>query len=1365
MVDEAPRLCFTCHPGEDGWAGVLARQQLGRHSESRGRIATSTSDGAGGTSDCPGTGSADLTGCTGRRSEHGVTGGSANSPRGSRSHALGAVAAAVAAAVSGPHSVNAETPAAVPVSVRRSSKFSPSRPSMVGLAGPVTPSNFCSPGIAVAFNFVQTFSGETAHTRLLTHLQAVSKRPDSIRAPAGPSESDDVVGLLRQSGVVGYAKDMTKWDWNAIAQLINAFVRDPRRLTQVLGTKFFKRLLRFFAPRNDSGLGTYPWKSDHLPLARLGFLTLSVVLTNPLARQQHLVGHTLPLELAAMLSQELTDGHAGSSIARNSSSNELSTSVAPPRGNFSTNVALFHCSMVDPLPLLHVRSSSDPPVDRRRKAQRRSTHDTESQVGVATTQTGSEVTQDSDSVASKGSPAMASIPSNSPCSQSSSWGGGARAAPNASASLSRERGRTRRGLVREYAGFIGLMSASHEGVDVLSQARIYRHIKSLCALPAKDQMSWNLLPQLHYGFEANRQVLDEAFRVGSPMLQLNIVRLLALMLGSRSVAAGSPTGVVFEVGVAHPQRGRAKSGGQAGFQRHGSFHATGSRQGMSRVGSQQSLPRTHSSASMFAPSSQDRSRCESLENLAATPPVTPREAVTTATSPTPGLAAASYTSPVAPPTVTTTSTTTAGSGGPQPGPPAQSGPTEPTADSRNVVEDGERWRWVIGLLAAAMLHNEQRVSVTAAEALEEACVTELAVASALVPHWPTEIAQQARWPASLRSLLVQTEAGFEALRRSGWLDRDQNQWFGRDHLGYVDVVSTMLRRSLGPSVSSTLPLEEADNTSFASPSTTSPSGLGGAGGLGITVPVASTTAGPQEQGGPRHTWLCNVPWRPVLRIMRGSGICEEVLLDAAVERAVPYEVLLELDCDLRGPNSSLAVSGALSELCVTASCDLSLGHCTIASLQATLDIGEVPVEDSLTSFDPGRDWSLASRVVLPEKDGVSTYALRQMPSGAVWTFIRGSGTIEEAATTEGGEGALPPVACRLTSISWPLRLLEGGGSSVGLGAIPGGGAAGVGSVVPPPHFCAHLARTLPGAKFLRRTGFVQDRLQKVLASVRLVDEEVRPRCPSLDERGPVVEEMTQPSALEVRAALWAAGHLGRFPFGLELLEDHGVLRLILDVASRARRWSLRGTALYCLALLWTSPLAAEALEELGWDPVACRLRADSTIRGSVYPSGGGGGPGRSAIAAEGPRLSLGTVDTGFADMATTSMGTTTGRRRGLVGGIDAWDESTERAWRSVVVSGPDAPAYAAFGAAHRKALSELRSLHNTVVRRKACDTLTELRRKDASIFRSVPLWVRTASYIAGNYRQPLQVRRFIADLFEETLRSAEALRCLDAVAA
>merc|ERR1712107_14200 len=55
----------------------------------------------------------------------------------------------------------------------------------------------------------------------------------------------------------------------------------------------------------------------------------------------------------------------------------------------------------------------------------------------------------------------------------------------------------------------------------------------------------------------------------------------------------------------------------------------------------------------------------------------------------------------------------------------------------------------------------------------------------------------------------------------------------------------------------------------------------------------------------------------------------------------------------------------------------------------------------------------------------------------------------------------------------------------------------------------------------------------------------------------------------------------------------------------------------------------------------------------------------------------------------------------------------------------DLPAYARFGALHRQALAEIKTLHNAVTRKKACDTLTDIRRQDASVFLSVHLWRRT----------------------------------------
>merc|ERR1719247_2327685 len=103
--------------------------------------------------------------------------------------------------------------------------------------------------------------------------------------------------------------------------------------------------------------------------------------------------------------------------------------------------------------------------------------------------------------------------------------------------------------------------------------------------------------------------------------------------------------------------------------------------------------------------------------------------------------------------------------------------------------------------------------------------------------------------------------------------------------------------------------------------------------------------------------------------------------------------------------------------------------------------------------------------------------------------------------------------------------------------------------------CGYIARTLTGTEYLRQTNFVRDRILAKLG------------------RGEEKEH-----ALDVRAALWSAGHLGQTQYGLELLLEFNVLLSIVRLAMSASRLSLRGTAVYCLAMIGTNPLSVEPLE-------------------------------------------------------------------------------------------------------------------------------------------------------------------------------------------
>merc|ERR1712232_1406500 len=94
-------------------------------------------------------------------------------------------------------------------------------------------------------------------------------------------------------------------------------------------------------------------------------------------------------------------------------------------------------------------------------------------------------------------------------------------------------------------------------------------------------------------------------------------------------------------------------------------------------------------------------------------------------------------------------------------------------------------------------------------------------------------------------------------------------------------------------------------------------------------------------------------------------------------------------------------------------------------------------------------------------------------------------------------------------------------------------------------------------------------------------------------------------------------------------------------------------------------------------------------------------------------------------------------------------------------------AFNALGSGQRKALATIESLHNIMERQKALETLENLRRRDAAIFHSVPLWLCAQRIVDGSldgrFRVPLKMRRFLIDLFDGALRSQEALQRLDSM--
>eukprot|EP01012_Entosiphon_sulcatum_P023993 TRINITY_DN29153_c0_g1_i1.p1 TRINITY_DN29153_c0_g1~~TRINITY_DN29153_c0_g1_i1.p1 ORF type:complete len:251 (-),score=56.11 TRINITY_DN29153_c0_g1_i1:39-791(-) len=73
------------------------------------------------------------------------------------------------------------------------------------------------------------------------------------------------------------------------------------------------------------------------------------------------------------------------------------------------------------------------------------------------------------------------------------------------------------------------------------------------------------------------------------------------------------------------------------------------------------------------------------------------------------------------------------------------------------------------------------------------------------------------------------------------------------------------------------------------------------------------------------------------------------------------------------------------------------------------------------------------------------------------------------------------------------------------------------------------------------------------------------------------------ATLQLRAALWATGHVGSSDLGFELLHEANLLPKLVELAMDSACLSLRGTMMCVLSLVGQSPAGRSALQQLKWD--------------------------------------------------------------------------------------------------------------------------------------------------------------------------------------
>lgn len=70
--------------------------------------------------------------------------------------------------------------------------------------------------------------------------------------------------------------------------------------------------------------------------------------------------------------------------------------------------------------------------------------------------------------------------------------------------------------------------------------------------------------------------------------------------------------------------------------------------------------------------------------------------------------------------------------------------------------------------------------------------------------------------------------------------------------------------------------------------------------------------------------------------------------------------------------------------------------------------------------------------------------------------------------------------------------------------------------------------------------------------------------------------------LQLKAALWAVGHIGTSDEGVTLLQQAEILGRVVHLAEQCVEYAVRATAFFCLGLLSTTATGADFLNQLGW---------------------------------------------------------------------------------------------------------------------------------------------------------------------------------------
>lgn len=97
-----------------------------------------------------------------------------------------------------------------------------------------------------------------------------------------------------------------------------------------------------------------------------------------------------------------------------------------------------------------------------------------------------------------------------------------------------------------------------------------------------------------------------------------------------------------------------------------------------------------------------------------------------------------------------------------------------------------------------------------------------------------------------------------------------------------------------------------------------------------------------------------------------------------------------------------------------------------------------------------------------------------------------------------------------------------------------------------------------------------------------------------DEEATVGIKTIEVRILHVKAALWSLGHVGTSAAGVDMLNHHGIIYLMTNIAETCEHYSVRATAMYAMSLISTTKNGADALTIYDWPCVRYK-------RGDYWP--------------------------------------------------------------------------------------------------------------------------------------------------------------------